>query len=294
MNGEALVKVKTKRDTWKRYKTTRDERDYKVYTRARNQARWATRQAVKQFEKSIAKEVKSNPKAFWKYAQSTTRTRPDIADLNVDGRLTRTEKEKADVLNEFFTSVFTTEDTTDIPTIPPQALSTELRYYNFNEYVRKKLETLKVSKAAGPDGIHPRVLKKLKDIIHIPLNLLFHKSLNEHTLPTDWKTVHISPIFKKGDRHCPANYRPVCLTAVCCKVMESLLREELVSHMISNSLLSDHQHGFANGRSCMTNLLATIEDWSSELDEGGSVDAVYMDFMKAFDTVPPRTLWHQS
>ena len=107
------------------------------------------------------------------------------------------------------------------------------------------------------------------------LNLLFHKSLNEHTLPTFWKTGHISPIFKKGDRHCPANYRSVCLTAVCCKVMESLLREELVSHMVSNSLLSDHQHGFVNGRSCMTNLLATIEDWSSELDEGGSVDAVY-------------------
>ena len=100
MNGEALAKVKTKRDTWKRYKTTRDERDYKVYTRARSQARWATRHAVKQFEKSIAKEVKSNPKAFWKYAQSKTRTRPGIADLNVDGRLTITEKEKADVLHK--------------------------------------------------------------------------------------------------------------------------------------------------------------------------------------------------
>ena len=80
---------------------------------------------------------------------------PGIADLNVDGRPTRTEKEKADVLNEFFTSVFTTEDTTDIPTIPPQALSTELRYYNFNEEdVRKMLEALKVSKAAGH---HPHV-----------------------------------------------------------------------------------------------------------------------------------------
>ena len=86
------------------------------------------------------------------------------------------------------------------------------------------------------------------------------------------------------------NYRPVSLTSVACKVMDSIVRDELVTHMITNGLFADEQHGFSPGRSCITQLLYVLEEWTEMLDCGKPVDVVYMDFQKAFDSVPHRRL----
>ena len=99
-----------------------------------------------------------------------------------------------------------------------------------------------------------------------------------------------TPIFKKGSKADGKNYRPVSLTSVVCKLFESLLRKQLINHLQSNDLLSVHQHGFISGRSCTTNLLEVLDEWTQVLEEGGSIDVVYMDLMKAFDTVPHHRL----
>ena len=100
----------------------------------------------------------------------------------------------------------------------------------------------------------------------------------------------MTPIHKKGDRGNPGNYRPVSLTAVTCKILESIIREKIMDHMVTNRLFCDEQHGFVPGRSCMTQLLTCIDDWTAELDVGNPLDAVYLDFQKAFDTVPHQRL----
>ena len=74
------------------------------------------------------------------------------------------------------------------------------------------------------------------------------------------------------------------------KLMESLVRDKLVSHMMENQLFCDTQHGFVPGRSCMTQLLVTLELWSEILDVGDPIDVIYLDFRKAFDTVPHKRL----
>jgi hypothetical protein len=71
--------------------------------------------------------------------------------------------------------------------------------------------------------------------------------------------------------------------------MESLVREQ-IEHLQRNDLVSRHQHGFTKGRSCVTQLLETLDTWTEALDEGCATDAIYMDFMKAFDSVPHRRL----
>lgn len=141
------------------------------------------------------------------------------------------------------------------------------------EDVLEKLLALNSSKSPGPDGLHPRVLKELANELAEPLALVFQKSLNEGILPSDWKEAQITPLFKKGDKSSPGNYRPVSLTSVVCKVMESIVRDGIIQHLTSNKLLSKCQHGFISGRSCTTNLLATLEDWTNMLDSGSSVDA---------------------
>jgi hypothetical protein len=72
--------------------------------------------------------------------------------------------------------------------------------------------------------------------------------------------------------------------------MEAIVREKVMDHLEKNNLISTHQHGFVSGRSCVTQLLEVMDLWTEILDGSGSVDVVYTDFMKAFDSVPHRRL----
>ena len=151
--------------------------------------------------------------------------------------------------------------------------------------VKKRLETLNRFKGSGPDNIHPHVLKETATSVYVPLSMIFKESLEVGETPEDWRSANVTPIFKKGDRNDPANYRPVSLTSQVCKVLESIVREKMFEHLKSNNLLSNEQHGFREGRSCLSNLLTTLEDWTSILDDGDCVDVAYLDFRKAFDLV---------
>jgi len=115
--------------------------------------------------------------------------------------------------------------------------------------------------------------------------LIFEKSYNTGNLPEDWKLANVSrTLFKKGSKSDPGNYRPVSLTSVACKIMESIIKDYLVSYLADK--LSCYQHGFMKGRSCLTNLLESLEAWTKALDEGYGIDVIYLDYRKAFDTVP--------
>ena len=152
------------------------------------------------------------------------------------------------------------------------------------------LRTLNVNKSSGPDGLHPRVLKELATVLSYPLKLLFDKTIAQGKLPSQWKVAEVRPIFKKGNKTSPGNYRPVSLTPIICKIFEKFIKDSIFKHLTVNNLLSDDQYGFCGGRSCTTQLLNTINDWFSYLDKNIPVDAVYLDFRKAFDTVPHERL----
>ena len=120
------------------------------------------------------------------------------------------------------------------------------------------LKSLNTSKSPGPDGLHPRILKELSDVIALPLKLLLDKTLNDGVIPHAWKVAEVRPIFKKGSKTSPGNYRPVSLTSVCCKIFEKFIRDALYDHLINNNLLCKDQFGFCKGRSCVSQLLLTV------------------------------------
>ena len=120
------------------------------------------RKAVRDFERQIARETKANPKAFYKYARSKMKTCSAVADLErLDGTMTETGVDKAEVLNTFITSVFTIESLENIPTFDNRLHNTV--FLITNEEVEKILKTLKTTKPPGPDGLHPRLLVELTD-----------------------------------------------------------------------------------------------------------------------------------
>lgn len=151
--------------------------------------------------------------------------------------------------------------------------------------VLKLLSNLKPDKAAGPDDIKPLVLKELRHEIAPIICLLFERSLATGELPTDWTKARVSPLFKKGDKADPANYRPISLTCILCKVMEHIIASNLTRHLNNNKILYELQHGFREQRSCETQLIQLVEDLSRQLIQGNQVDLVLLDFSKAFDKV---------
>ena len=129
-------------------------------------------------------------------------------------------------------------------------------------------------------------MKGLVNEIAGPLSHLYEKSMREGIVPEDWKKANVTPIFKKGSLADPGNYRLVSLTSVPGKIMEVLVKEEMTLHLDKHKLLRNSQHGFTKGRSCTTNLLEFLEKVTCVLDEGHCMDVIYLDFSKAFDTVP--------
>ena len=123
--------------------------------------------------------------------------------------------------------------------------------------------------------------------------MIYQKSLDTGILPSDFKRANITPIFKKGSRSTPGNYRPVSITSVSCKVLESIIRGEILEHLERNKLLSDYQHGFTKNKPCLTNLLETLEDITPCLDNGERVDIVFLDYRKVFDSVSHKRLVHK-
>jgi hypothetical protein len=119
---------------------------------------------------------------------------------------------------------------------------------------------------------------------------LFNKSIQTGEVPQDWRIAKVTPIFKKGTKGDPGNYRPVSLTSVPCKILESVIKDNIMSHLLVNSLIRESQHGFMPGKSCATNLVEFMDKVSKAMEKGKSVDIFYLDFSKAFDKVPRQRL----
>ena len=159
-----------------------------------------------------------------------------------------------------------------------------------NAMVKKELKKLVISKSMGPDNIPPKVLLALSENEGFveAVTDLFTKCFSTQSMPKIWKTANVTALHKKGSKTDRSNYRPISLTCILCKVYEKLLRAHILMHV--ESKINKQQHGFVSGRSCLSNLLESLDSICDILAGGGTVDIFYLDFQKAFDTVPHNRL----
>nr|CAD2176174.1 unnamed protein product [Meloidogyne enterolobii] len=138
----------------------------------------------------------------------------------------------------------------------------------------------------SPDNINYKILKITLPSIAPFISEIFRISLDSGILPNIWKESLIIPLFKKGEKSNPENYRPIALTCAICRVMEMTLNKYIVQFLLDNNLFSNHQYGFIKKRSTTTQLITTLEDWYDAIMGKKNIDCIYIDFKKAFDSVP--------
>ncbi|CAM5108800.1 unnamed protein product [Eretmochelys imbricata] len=284
LNSEILADLKHKKEAYKKWKIGQMTR--KEYKNIAQACRSEIRKAKSHLELQLARDVKSNKKGFFRYVSNKKKVRESVGLLLNEGvNLVTEDVEKANVLNAFFASVFTNKVSSQTTAVGSTAWGGGDQSSVEKEVVQDYLEKLDEHKSMGPDALHPRVLKELADVTAKPLAIIFENSWRSGEVPDDWKKANVVPIFKKGKKEDPGNYRPVSLTSVSGKIMEQVLKESILKHLEERKVIRTGQHGFTKNKSCLTNLIAFCDEITGSVDEGKAVDVLFLDFTKAFDTV---------
>ena len=267
---------------WQKYKDISKE-----CKRALDQARW------KHLNKTLTEaEEAGNSKPFWRYIKLQRQDTVGVSPLKDSEGYHSDPAGKAAALLRQFSSVFTidnddplrdsTPDGAKFPPIDPLFIT--------EDGVLKLLQSINTSKAGGPDEISGSFLKGTAITTAPFLTHLFRLSLESSQVPAAWRKQWVSPIYKKGVRSDPANYRPASLTCHTSKMMEHIVCKHIRKHLDKHNILSPFQHGFRSKHSCETQLLVTTHDIASIHDESLQCDIGVLDFSKAFDTVPHHRL----
>ena len=122
------------------------------------------------------------------------------------------------------------------------------------EVVASKINNMKENKSPGFDGISPKILKETVEQISTPIAHVFNMTLQDGIVPLEWKEANIIPLFKKGSRNKSVNYRPVSLTSVICKLLETIMRDHMMDFLVKHKVINPSQHGFLKAKSSLTNL----------------------------------------
>ena len=288
--------MKRKQRAYNKARKSNNERDWANFRKRRKGLQQNIRNSywdhVNRIVDPSASETGSdrkNSKGLWRFLKSTRRDNSGIGTLKANGISASSAESKAEMLNSQFCSVFTHE-TKDLPPSQDSPHPAMPKLTIGRKGVENLLEKIDPSKAPGPDDIPGRVLKTCASQISAMLTFIFQQSLDTGEVPRDWREANVVPLFKKGERTKPSNYRPVSLTSLCCKLLEHIVVSKIMDHLDNHNILVEEQHGFRSKRSCESQLIITCHDLVSELNRKGQVDMAVLDFAKAFDKVPHRRL----
>ena len=292
MDGEVRHMHNCKHTAWAAAKRTNNVQMWNKFKYLRNKLKLMLRDKRNSFMSDLALSLKNNAKRFWTFCRLNTNSR-QIPAVVSDGQNDVTDAaDKAKMFNDYFHSVFSTPKTgIALPAVSVKS-DNMLANIAFSEIdVINVLKGLDVNKGSGPDDIPLKVLRECADELAPSLTTLFNLSMSTCTLPEVWKYSNVVPIHKKGKKCKVDNYRPISLLNSVSKVMERLVFNHI--YPVVSPQINSAQHGFMKHRSTTTQLIDTYSDISKNLDSGSQTDIIFLDFAKAFDSVPHDLIVHK-
>jgi hypothetical protein len=286
----SLVRLLSSRNKlWSHYKESGLDEDFLIFKTIRNKCSWEIKKLKRSRESAVIHASVSNPKVLFRYLNSRRSCPPSALSVKNDQGDLTTPSQAAELFKDYFSSVYSspTNNLSCIPSSSPCSISS---VPVCPEKVLQLLSSANPFSSPGPDNIHPRILREAASQLTVPFQILFSRSLHLGVLPAAWKTAHVSPRFKTGNRHSTSSYRPISLTSIPCKILERIVKDYLIDYLLLNNILSSSQHGFLPRRSCMSNILSFLNSLTALHDHSLHPNVIFFDFAKAFDKVPHSLL----
>lgn len=274
----------TKKKTRLKARNSNKEEDWERYKITRTQVKNELTKAKKNYMHKLGENMNTNPKAFWSFLKKIRQNKNSIPDLEKETLQYTKSQDKANLLNDTFKEAFQNieknwnykqENTEN--TLPPFTVT--------NIGVENLIKELHADKSAGPDKITAKMLQATLPISANCLTVIFNKSITQGKIPQDWREAAVVPIYKKGNKANPENYRPISLTCIACKILEHIIVSYIYKYLEENNILNMNQFGFRKGSSCEHLLLVLNEFITTNLDKGIQVDLLLFDIQRAFDKV---------
>ena len=280
------ILLKKKLKYYKLYKSGRcSKKDYKNVVREYESA-------VQAWNNSKENKFLKNPNSrkFYSHVKKKLNCKFAMPPLiNPSGVSTSSDDSKANLLNETFQKSFSSDD--NLPLFPcTQNIPGMLPFQITPSDVYNSILSCKDKISRTPEEIPSFFIKRISQYIILPLTYLYNLSLTSGDVPTQWKLSLITPVFKKGNKKLPTNYRPIAQTSSFCRILESIFFNKILSHIQTNSILSDNQFGFIPNKSSCSQLLFCLHTWLSSFCSKTPTFVAYTDISKAFDTVNHRKL----
>ncbi|CAG5041018.1 unnamed protein product, partial [Parnassius apollo] len=243
--------------------------------------------------------IRSLEKKFYSYIRQQITSKVSTPNIlrNSNGQSVARSKDikskVAEVFAEHFSNVFEREPLEELPALDPNLRATEvMEDIMFTESkVQAAIKEMIIDSSPGPDEIPVHVLKNCG--IDSYLASVMQKSYDKGVLPYLWKTALVTPVYKKGNKLDPANYRPISLTSVVCKVIEKIIVKHMRQFLNKQQTIGKQQHGFYPHRSTISSLMSCLSSWVNSQNDREPIDVIYLDYEKAFDKVPIGRLLHK-
>ena len=243
-------------------------------------------------ERRAIDTIRENPKYFYSYSKKHSKKKSTVGPLiDKDNKLHQDPKQMANMLQDQYSSVFSDPDSKTNHCCDHTSLNSILDDIDFTcEDITAAIKEIGEFSAGGTNDIPSFILKNCAEELSYPIMLIWKDSMNSSYISPSFKAQTITPVFKKGSKAKPENYRPISLTSHIIKIFGRVVRKKMVDHLEANQILCKNQHGFQKGRSCLTQLVAHIDIILKNFLEGNDTDSIYLDFSKAFDKVDHKIL----
>ena len=295
------------------YKSNKNKNDKELrskFNSLRNKVQREIRKAKTNFFKDKIEENKDNPKNLWKQFKSLGYSSKSSSKskviLDIDNNLCFNTKENSNHMNNYFLNV--ASNLVDL--LPPapgifSIMSNLFKKYYYDKnvipnsfilknvtenFVNTELSRLNPKKSYGIDGIQSKFIKDAASEIKVPITFIINLSISSNVVPNEFKYARVKPLFKKGNRNLPENYRPVSILTVVSKVLEKAIFIQFENYLKNNNILYSHQSGFRKRHSTDTCIINLLDYLRTNVSEGNYVGMVLLDLQKAFDTVDHNIL----